>query len=399
MPDQFIEVTTKSWGSRILASFVGVLIGLILFVASFPLIFWNESRSVDRIKTLGEGRGIVVEIAPDNIDGARENALVHISGLAKTKDMLADPQFGIRENALKLNRTVEMYQWAEESESRKTQNFGGSETTETVYTYEKTWSEDRIDSSQFKKREGHENPSMPAYGSMQLTASDVKIGPFRLGDEFTKQISDFDDYQLSQKNFEAMNSSFKESFALTTKHFVSGNPSSPQVGAIRVSYQIARPMDLSVVGRQQRDTLQPYTAKHGTISLLESGLVSANDMFAQAEADNRAFTWLLRLAGFAMMWIGLGLTMKPISVIGSFIPFVGNILAAGTGLVSLVVALVLSAVTAAIAWIVFRPLIGIALLALAAALFFGGFKWLRGKAEGFMSAQKETSMQYGRPAQ
>ena len=39
MSDQFREVTTRSWGSRIMGSFVGVLIGIILFFGSFPLIF------------------------------------------------------------------------------------------------------------------------------------------------------------------------------------------------------------------------------------------------------------------------------------------------------------------------------------------------------------------------
>ncbi len=42
-------------GSRIKSSFAGVLVGILLFIASFPLIIWNESRSVQRIKTLEEG--------------------------------------------------------------------------------------------------------------------------------------------------------------------------------------------------------------------------------------------------------------------------------------------------------------------------------------------------------
>ena len=46
-----------------------------------------------------------------------------------------------------------------------------------------------------------------------------------------------------------------------------------------------------------------------------------------------------------------------------------------------VVALVLTLITVAIAWIVFRPLIGIALLVFAGLFFFGGFKLIKAKLQ------------------
>ena len=52
------------------------------------------------------------------------------------------------------------------------------------------------------------------------------------------------------------------------------------------------------------------------------------------------------------------------------------------------VALVLTFVTVAIAWIVFRPLIGIALLAFAALFFFGGFKLIRSKLQSKAATPK-----------
>ncbi len=397
MSDQFREVTTRSWGSRIMGSFVGVLIGIILFFGSFPLIFWNEGRSVDRIKTLGEGRAAVVSLASDQIDSTHQGGLIHISGVATTDEVLKDTQFGVQENALKLSRTVEMYQWQEKSESKTTKNLGGSETTETVYSYEKTWSQNRIDSSRFRKPSGHENPSMPVYASEQFTASTIKLGAFRLGDAFVSQISDFEDYALGQANLDAMDPSLKSTFTLSGKSYFRGNPSNPQVGAIRVGFQIVRPMEVSAVGKQDGDALQSYAAKNGTINLLETGTVSANDMFAAAESENKLITWLIRLGAFLMMWIGLALVMGPISVLGSVIPFIGNILGAGTGFIAFVLALVLTAITAAIAWIVFRPLIGIALLVLAGLFFFGGFKWLRSKALTAAAAPGGANPQYGRP--
>lgn len=68
-----------------------------------------------------------------------------------------------------------------------------------------------------------------------------------------------------------------------------------------------------------------------------------------------------------MMFIGLKLVLKPLSVIGSIIPFIGDIIAIGTGIVAFFIALPLSLITIAIAWFSARPLISIILLIIAGA--------------------------------
>ena len=395
MPDQFTEVTTRSWGSRIAGSFVGVLVGILLFVASFPLIIWNEGRSVQRIKTLGEGRGAVVSVASDGIDATHEGALVHITGLASTNDVLKDPVFGIETNALKLSRTVEMYQWKESSQSKTTQNLGGSETTETTYTYEKVWSSSAISSSGFKQQAGHQNPAMP-YSSESFAAQDVTLGAFKLGEPFVSQISGWQPFPVSEDNLDAAEPEVYSGFQVVNGSFYRGDSSFPQIGALRVTFQSVAPQAVSAVGLQQGSQLATYKAANGTINLLGMGTVPAADMFAAAEAENKIITWIIRFAGFAMMWIGLSLVLGPISVLASVIPFLGNLLGAGTGFVSFVLALVLSLVTAAIAWIAFRPLIGLTLLAIAAFFLFGGVKWLRSKAAAAAPAPG-ASPQFGRP--
>src|SRR3990167_6526097 len=44
MADQFTDVTTTGYCGRIINSIKGVVIGLILFVVSFGLLYWNEGR-------------------------------------------------------------------------------------------------------------------------------------------------------------------------------------------------------------------------------------------------------------------------------------------------------------------------------------------------------------------
>ena len=44
------ETTTVSWGSRLGSSLKGVLVGLGLFIAGFPVLFWNEGNTVTRAR-------------------------------------------------------------------------------------------------------------------------------------------------------------------------------------------------------------------------------------------------------------------------------------------------------------------------------------------------------------
>ena len=46
--DTFNEITSESWLSRIGGAIKGVVIGLVLFIAAFPFLFWNEGRAVKR---------------------------------------------------------------------------------------------------------------------------------------------------------------------------------------------------------------------------------------------------------------------------------------------------------------------------------------------------------------
>ena len=68
------------------------------------------------------------------------------------------------------------------------------------------------------------------------------------------------------------------------------------------------------------------------------------------------------------MLVGLNLILKPLPVLADVLPILGDILRVGTGIIAFLSAAILSLVTVAIAWVVYRPLLGIALLVLAAGL-------------------------------
>ena len=146
------ETTTESWGSRLGSSIKGVLIGGALFIAGFPVLFWNEGNSVKTAKAIDEGEGVCVSVESNaSIDQGNDDKLVHMSGKADTQDVLADDTFGVSATAIRLERQVEMYQWLEESRTSEKKKMGGSVEKTTTYTYKKGWFDHAIDSSGFKE--------------------------------------------------------------------------------------------------------------------------------------------------------------------------------------------------------------------------------------------------------
>jgi hypothetical protein len=82
---------------------------------------------------------------------------------------------------------------------------------------------------------------------------------------------------------------------------------------------------------------------------------------------------MLRVLGLVLMWIGFSMVFRPLSVVADVVPFIGTLVGWGTGVVSFALAAPLSLVTIAIAWIVYRPLLGIALLVVGGLVFGGLF--------------------------
>jgi hypothetical protein len=79
-------------------------------------------------------------------------------------------------------------------------------------------------------------------------------------------------------------------------------------------------------------------------------------------------TFWIRILGFLMMFFGIALLFSPIIALVKWIPLVGSLLSYGVALAvwifALVLAFTLSTLTIALAWIYYRPLYGLLLLAL-----------------------------------
>lgn len=373
MPDSVTVTSSQSWGSRLMDSIKSVLFGLVVFLVAFPVLFWNEGRAVRTARSLEEGAGAVVSVPADAVDPSKEGELVHVSGRVTTEGALTDPELGVQAQGVKLIRRVEMYQWEEEEKSEKKKKLGGGEETVTTYTYRKDWSHDPIDSSSFQEPGGHENPGSFPIQASTVVADPVHVGAFTLSSEQVDQLSEGKPLAVTEAMLEGVPGRGPEWKVSEGRFYLGEQPAAPQVGDVRVSFEVVNPSTVSLVGVQTGETFAAYQAEAGdSILLVEEGTHTAAAMFQAAQSANTVLTWIMRAGGFLMMFIGLMAVFKPISVFADVVPLVGTMLGAGLGVFCFLLSFAFSILTIAVAWIFYRPLLGIVLLALA----LGGIFWL-----------------------
>jgi hypothetical protein len=302
--DSFTEVTSQSWFSRLGGAIKGVLIGIVLFLVAFPLLFWNEGRAVKTHKSLKQGSSEVISVATDKVDPANEGKLVHLTGLADVSDDLTDETFGISAKALRLRRDVDMYQWKETKTTDEKKKLGGGKETTTTYSYEKGWFSEHINSGSFKKPAGHENPATMAHKSTEMTAKDARLGAFQLTESLVGKIDNFRALAIADDT-EVPDSLGDKASVAHGGFYIGPNPSSPAIGDLRIFFKEVPPTEISMVSAQTGDSFSPFKADAGgTIQLLQTGKVDAAAMFEKAHSDNKMLTWILRAVGVILMTIG-----------------------------------------------------------------------------------------------
>ena len=172
----YTETTTTSFFSRIGASFGGVGLGIVLFLAGTALLWWNEGDFVATGDALTEAQATTQELGDiSKLNPAMNGKLVHATGPTETKDVLVDPVFDVKVQGIRLLRKVEYYQWKEQSRTEKRQKLGGGEETVTTYTYEQGWTGSPVDSRTL--REDTETLFLPALTNLKPRPKTSPSGP------------------------------------------------------------------------------------------------------------------------------------------------------------------------------------------------------------------------------
>jgi Transmembrane protein 43 len=369
-------VTTETWFSRIGNAFKGILVGIVLFLGSFVLLFLNEGYAVRAYKALKEGKDSVVSIPTEQIgkvDPGNEGKLVHLSGKATSNDTVRDPDFGIEKGALRLERHAEIYQWQQHEHTETVKQTGGSEKRITTYTYTKEWSPTQIDSGKFhidrEDRQDHVNRGALEFASTRTPAAKVTVGAFVLSPALIAMIPDGDPLKASDVGIDAAKPEVKKNWKVAGDYFYRGDPANSAIGDQRIKFTLTMPQDVSLYAQQAGDSFKPFkTSTDIDLLKLKPGIESAAKMFVEAQGEQDMWTWGLRLGGFVLMAIGIALIFQPFVVFADVLPIAGNILSMGVAVFAALVALPLTLITIAIAWIVYRPVLGISLLVAAAVV-------------------------------
>lgn len=348
MPDQFTDVTTTGYGGRIINSINGVVIGLILFVVSFGLLYWNEGR-VD----LSNIAKTATEISSTTVstDSSLTGKLISTTGIVNSDQIIGDNLYLKPDRFIAVERKVEMYAWVEKSESRSKTNVDGSKTIVTTYTYSREWTERPESSSNFKHPEGHENPqkTLDSYTNKVTTAT---VGVYNF-DPQSATLPNFSKLPLNSQNVIL---SPEVALANDTYLFVrkseNGTFDSPQIGDLRISYNVLYPnFEGTIFGKLSGNKIDPYFDKDG--NRLYRVFIGTRDAgIATLHTEYTTLLWILRLVGFLLMWFGLSALFGPISVLLDILPIFGAISRSVIGLITFVVALVLTIVTILVSMVI-----------------------------------------------
>ncbi len=384
----YTETKTVGYGSRVGSSFRGIGAGFMMFLAGTALLWWNEGRVVKTDKMLNEAESKTEALETiDRVDPEMNGKLVYAFGLADTKDSLQDTQFGVGATAIKLKRQVEYYQYVEESHSETKDKLGGKQETVTTYTYKEAWTSSPVQSSQFHDPAYQtKNYVLNTAESDSWQAEKVTFGAFVLSENQIRSISGDQpvDLTIDSARIEAWQKDIRQTlrvkFGGSTENinavhvsqnqlYFGINPSSPNIGDVRITWTKVLPAKVTIIAKQTGNTFTNFKAKNGkTFSTLQMGVRDAEEIYQGAHDSNHMMMWIFRIIGIVLVISGLKGIFAFIETILKVVPFVANIIGWGVGVVCTVIGVAWSLIIIAIAWLFYRPIIGIALLAIAGFL-------------------------------
>jgi len=409
----YTEKTTQSYGSRLGGSLKGMLTGLIMFVAATALLWWNEGRTVKQSDAIKDAEKAFVEMEnPKKIDPALDGELVYACCLAETADTLVDQLFGIKANAINMVRKVEYYQYVESAKSKSEDKLGGSRETTTTYTYKADWCNSPINSSEFRDPAYQgKNTILANIENEAWEAENVSFGAYTLpefviaslyADEKLNLSIDENKLKEWEKNLapkasnEAPAEAVKDSAVVkndsievpsmtyeteyihvgANQIYLGKNPASPQIGDIRIEYTVCSSTKCSLIAKVKGNTFARYKTDNGKMfSLVQKGAVESDQMIQNAKDANNAMKWVWRILGLLLIYIALRMLLAFPETLLKVVPILSTILGTGVGIICILLTIIWGGLIIAIAWLFYRPILSICILAVVAAAAFALWKY------------------------
>lgn len=362
-------------------SFASIPLGIVIVIFGCMMLWNNEKKNVINIKDVKELRGQVVDVTSSEVNNDNEGKLIATSGkLDFNNAIISDTEFNISFTTPVFDRNVEIYQWVETSTTTD---------DETKYTYKKEWKSELVDSDDFNTTNGHVNPTeteIKYFGERFSTDEDLKVGAFTLDEGFKTILSSDKSVNIPE---EAV---IPEGYTIYNSRYITNaaDMNNPEVGNIRISYKINDYKTVSVLGKQVGSTITSYASKNNkTYRELYEGSKTSTEMINSIEAGNKMSKWIFRILGTILVCLGMSMILSPLTTLIGYIPFLGKIVNGAIGVVSSTVGLAVSLLTIAVAWLVYRPIIGIALIVVSVGLVILAKKYISKKDDGKKPESKE----------
>ncbi len=362
MDKDVVTVKNEKQGffAKMSSSFSGIIVGILILIGGIAMLWTNEHNNVKNIKDVKELRDQVVDVSSTEVNDKYDGKLIATSGKLNYGDAtITDSIFGISAQTPVLERTVEVYQWVEDSETKD---------DKTTYTYSKEWSEKLVDSSEFNTPSGHENPVELKFESERFeTEETLKVGSFSLISSFKKLLP-------ANKNVAIPEDiTLPEGYKVNNKYITnSADVANPAIGDIRISYTKNDYKEVSVLGKQKDDTISEYTTKKNTnVKKLVEGETNGAGMINSIESANKMAKWIWRFLGALLIIMGVSAILGPVTTLIGYIPFLGKIVNSMIGVVSFIIGLSIALIVIAISWFAARPIVAIISLVVVAALVAG----------------------------
>lgn len=441
------ETKTTGYGTRVGNSIKNVLMGFVLIIGATILLWWNEGRAVKTADMLEDAQGACVEMPnPDKKSAEFEGELVCATAMATTDEVLTDKDFGISENAISLSRKVEYFQWVEHSEEKKEDKLGGKEVTTTTYTYTQEWVSSPVNSGNFKDPAYQgKNYTWTTVENQDLWAENVAFGAYVLNEALIHSISSTEAIELNinEQTLQSIDKSIADTYArikglpaaaataanaavapaqpaqaaaadsttladsvktvlpdsisqnnkvdLDYVHqtgnvlYYGRSMNAPEIGDVRITFEKTVPAKVTIVSQVDGNTFKPYTASNKKkFQTLRMGKKTIDEIFEEENEANSMWTWVLRIVGILLVISGFKSLFSFLETILKVVPFLSSIFAFGVGIICTIVGFVYSLIIIALAWIFYRPVLGIIILLVAGFLIwvfaFNGKKKLAGLA-------------------
>jgi hypothetical protein len=325
------SVTTEGPLSQLGSSIKGVLIGLLCFIAAFPVLYCGATRVM--------WNKVFKEAVP--VEQAKSGKPAYVTGIA-TAEKIGDPPNVAVGDYLRISKTPEVYAWVEHVKEESTKERSGvaskKTTTTKTYSYALEWTSDPKPITNFKS------------DKWQTFCQNNRLNPSVLNPTLEEKSTSIYAGNCQVKGY-AVDVKAVEFYSGSRdmgSKYVKGVQGAPKLGDKRINYT-AQPsgVEYTFAGGVSGKSIVKFES--GKETKLAGGTGSFDALIQSLKSEDKMKGILFFFGGFILMAIGLNGMAGPITTLLEFIPFLGDL---GAGAIRVVLTIIALVISALIYWLI-----------------------------------------------